>query len=391
MKALRGFLSRAALGIAAFTLYSGTSFSWLGVSDLSLITPADLVKNIIGCGVQPGDIRYIGDKSAAGVFSGGGGWYGIGIDNGIVLCTGKAGNVIGPNKDNATSDTFTPNRTDSDLEVLASQISGVPTQTFDAAVLEFEFTPSSTFVTFDYVFASEEYNEFANTQFVDVFAFILNGINVALVPNTNLPVSADSINGGNPYNAPADPTAIPPRLGPQHPSLFRNNALDTRIYYWETEMDGFTRVLTVNAPVMANRRNIMKIAIADSANASVNSAVFIRAGSFSSAKCPVVVAGSATQLESGALAVSPNPYRPGSGGPNDAGAMSFRNIPGGASVRIYTPGGVLINELVDSDSDRTVTWNARNSSGKPVASGVYIYVVNAADRTISRGKVVIIR
>ena len=42
--------------------------------------------------------------------------------------------------------------------------------------------PASTTLLFSYVFTSDEYNEYVTTQYNDVFAFYVNGVNCALVP-----------------------------------------------------------------------------------------------------------------------------------------------------------------------------------------------------------------
>jgi hypothetical protein len=371
MKALRGFLPRAAVVAALFAAYPGTSYPGIGVSDLNSIQAEELVKTLIGCGVVVGDIRYVGDKAAAGKFSGGNGI--IGFDKGIVLSSGRAAGVAGPNKSPSSGDSFTPDRRDADLE----SISGM--QTHDAVLLEFEFIPSSTYVTFDFVFASEEYNEWANTAFNDVFAFFMNGVNVAMIPGTSTPVSINNLNGGNPYGT-----------NTHYPQYFINNSIDTSGAPYDTEMDGFTTVISVYSPVKANTRNLIKLAVADCSDAAYNTAVFIRAGSFSS-KCPDATVTSSSVFVSASMAVSPNPFRPGSGGSNDAANMTFRSVPAGGTLRLYTTSGRLVYEAADSDGDGMVVWDARNSSGKPAASGVYFYVAKGPDGTVKRGKVVVIR
>ncbi len=79
-----------------------------------------------------------------------------------------------------------------------------PFTTFNSCALEFDFVPIDSFFSFKYVFASEEYPEYACTIFNDVFAFFINGpgyagnTNIALVPGTNIPVTINSINQDDP-------------------------------------------------------------------------------------------------------------------------------------------------------------------------------------------------
>ena len=91
------------------------------------------------------------------------------------------------------------------------------------------------------------------------------------------------------------------------------------------------------------------------------------------------------------LSAYPNPFRPGSGGPQNASEIVVRNIPAGAKVRFYTLAGVLVREVRDDNGDGKVSWDARNASGKDAGSGVYIYAVSAPGSGVKKGKVVIIR
>lgn len=222
------------------------------------LTPQDLVKSIVGSGVQVSNIKYTGVPIAAGTFAGGSGI--IGPETGIVLTTGDAKFVIGPNNSDAAG---TDNGATGDAQLTA--LAGG--QTFNASVLEFDFVPQGNQLRFKYVFGSEEYNEFVNSQFNDVFAFFLNGQNIAKVPGTNQPVSVNNVNDGNPVGTNAT-----------NPQFFVNNSPAQ----FDTQLDGFTKVLPAVANVKPGQLNHFKIAIADTGDGILDSAVFIQAGTFSS-------------------------------------------------------------------------------------------------------------
>jgi hypothetical protein len=130
-----------------------TSLPVFGISITSPVSANDLVNVILGPDFPAvRNVTYTGAGAARGTFDGGLA-SGIGFDSGILLSTGHAGSAPGPNSSAATSQHHNLEG-DTDLDDLL----GVPT--FDAAVLEFEFTLSSTAdLEFRYVFASEEYSE----------------------------------------------------------------------------------------------------------------------------------------------------------------------------------------------------------------------------------------
>jgi hypothetical protein len=88
---------------------------------------------------------------------------------------------------------------------------------------------------------------------------------------------------------------------------------------------------------------------------------------------------------------TPNPFRPGRGGAYDASAITFRALPAGSAVRIYSLAGELVAELKDDDRDGLVTWPAKNASGKDAVSGVYLFIVAPEHGASTRGKIVIVR
>jgi hypothetical protein len=242
------------------------------VQPLNGLTPAQVAQTLVGPGVTISNVSYTGANRAAGIFSGGNGI--IGFDSGVVLSSGCIENVIGPNT-SAGITCVNDMPGDPDLTAIAGQ------PTFDAAVLEFDFVPAGDRVFFQYVFASDEYNEFVGSEFNDAFAFFINGVNYALVGDPAVPITINTINRGQP--------GVPPT----NPELFRNNSPFTPTFAghlcpsggcFDTEMDGLTVVITLEAPVNPGVVNRMKLAIADAADDVLDSNVFIQAGTL--AVCP---------------------------------------------------------------------------------------------------------
>ncbi|MCC7326704.1 MAG: choice-of-anchor L domain-containing protein [Burkholderiales bacterium] len=207
---------------------------------------AALAAMLTGGGVTITNARYTGAAAAAGTFAGA--QASIGIDSGVVLSTGKAANVVGPNVDTGWStDNATPG--DPALDALVA-----PYTTFDAALLEFDATPTADTLAVRFVFASEEYNEFVGSPFNDVIAIFVNGVNCANYGGR--PVSVNTINAG------------------VNPSLYIDNETGLR----DTELDGMTVPLECVAAVTPGVPSRVRIAIADTSDAVWDAAVFLAAG-----------------------------------------------------------------------------------------------------------------
>lgn len=257
------FLKHSAATLLGFGLLTGPAQATV------LVTPTNnantLANTILGSGITINNATYTGALQASGTFTGGNS-AGIGIDNGIILTTGKATAAAGPNNAGNTSNSnVTPG--DPQLNTL------VTNGTNDAASLNIDFTTNGGSLFFNYVFASEEYNEFTNSSFNDVFGFFLDGKNIALVPGTTTPVSINNVNGGNPFGTNAT-----------NPSLYINNPPGSGAY--DIQYDGFTKVLTAQAEGLAPGTHNIKLAIADTADTSFDSGVFIQANSFSNQPVP---------------------------------------------------------------------------------------------------------
>jgi hypothetical protein len=234
------------------------------------LTPANLVTALLGPGVDVSNVTFSGATTAAGTFSGGTGI--VGFESGIMLSSGSIAFVVGSNSQDDVSG-VNAGIGDPDLDGL---IPGYTT--FDRCTLEFDFQCTGTqVIQFQYVFTSEEYNEWVNSPFNDVFGFFLNGVNIALVPGSpGTPVSINNVNCDNPYNPPGgsycnlfvnnDCSDIPPGSFPC------NGVRDT-------EMDGLIVVLTATG-VLNPGVNHIKLAIADAGDQVLDSNVFIQGQSF---------------------------------------------------------------------------------------------------------------
>lgn len=236
-------------------------------TDMTSLTPQQLVQTLLGPGVAPSNIVLNGAPIAAGAFQGG--LTIVGIDNGVMLSSGNIASVLGPNASNWTS-TVTGTPGDPDLNTLTTS------PTFDACTLEFDFLcAAGGQVTFQYVFASEEYNEYVGSVFNDVFGFFLNGVNIATLPN-GTPVAINNVNCGNPYS---------PTAGGNCGLYLNNSCADLPggtfpcIGPFDTEMDGLTVVLTATGTLLPGVNHI-KLAIADAGDQVYDSNVFIRGQSF---------------------------------------------------------------------------------------------------------------
>jgi pimeloyl-ACP methyl ester carboxylesterase len=246
-----------------------TAPTGLVVQDLTgSLTPTDLANALMGEGVTISNVTFTGAEVSSGMFSGGEGI--IGFDAGVILSSGSANNVVGPNQfDNVSTNNGLPG--DPDLDALSGYT------TYDAAILEFNFVPNGDHISFQFVFASDEYNEYVNSQYNDVFGFFVNGVNCALVEGD--PVSINTINYGNPYGT--EPNS--------HPELYINNDLDDGGGSIDTEMDGLTKILTCSSAVVPNQPNHLKLAIADASDHVWDAAVFIKAASITTKRRPVII------------------------------------------------------------------------------------------------------
>src|ERR1043165_787859 len=192
----------------------------------------------------------------------------LGMQQGIVLTTGSDTAVSGPNDSGAEgTDLFSPG--DPSLNSLAQAT------TYDACALEFDMNVLSDSVEFRYIFASEEYLEWVNSGYNDAFAFFISGPgiagqqNIAVIPNTTIPVTIDNLNTNLYSQYYVD-------NGDGYTTPYSNN--NSYIQY-----DGFTRVLTAKKKGLQPCQTYhLKLVIADGGDGIYDSGVFLEANSLTS-------------------------------------------------------------------------------------------------------------
>ncbi|HEY0091435.1 MAG TPA: choice-of-anchor L domain-containing protein, partial [Flavobacterium sp.] len=195
------------------------------------------------------------------------------MQGGVILSTGNVHNAPGPNSAllNDGSALWTG---DTDLEQTLGA-AGISMVSTNATVLEFDFTPISSQFNFDFVFASEEYGNF-QCQFSDAFAFLLTNVNtgvttnLAVVPNTNTPISVVTIRDFI-YNS---------SCNSQNQQYFGSYNGGSQAAGSATNFNGQTVMLNATSTLIPNTPYHIKLVIADRSDHQSDSAIFISSDSF---------------------------------------------------------------------------------------------------------------
>ncbi|MCE3296106.1 MAG: hypothetical protein K0R65_1820 [Crocinitomicaceae bacterium] len=253
----------------AFLLAVQLSFGQLTTS--TTLSPSALVQNVmLGPGVEVSNVQFTGSPQAIGRFNYTGSVFGIA--DGIVLTTGTVFNTgqgpQGPNDEDASG----IDNSAGGAAILESLI-GSNLDTYNAAILQFDFTAVGDEVSFRYIFGSEEYLEFVDEDYNDVFGLFISGPgiignqNIAKLPNQTV-VMIDNVNSQQNsayYVDNGDGNDSPYNSNPQF-----------------IQYDGYTKVLTATSPVQCGQMYHLTIAIADVGDKIVDSGVFLEAQSLTS-------------------------------------------------------------------------------------------------------------
>lgn len=260
--------------VTILTFVSQTSNAQLAVQ---IVTPEEAVQYLVGPNLVVSNITYTGDPLQLGYYNGATGDFPI--QSGIVLSTNGVQDLVLNNPPAMLTSTVSG---EPDLLDIANSVPELIGQNFsvnsvnDVSILEFDFVASGPDLAFNYVFGSDEYLEWVNSNFNDVFAFFISGpgisgpyaapagfpdgaMMISGVPNTNpfLPITVSSVND---------------QLNDQY---YIDNINQNDI-----SLDGFTVTLTATATLDCGETYHMKLAIGDGSDGALESIVAFQEGSF---------------------------------------------------------------------------------------------------------------
>lgn len=198
---------------------------------------------------------------------------GLGLERGLVLTSGSVDLTPGPNLQTGAG-INNNGEGDADLDYLSEQ-QGNNSPSFNACIVELDVFAGTDELVFEYVFGSEEYPEYVNSSFNDIFAFLISGPgiagdpglggakNIAVLPFTTTPVQINSVNN---------------QLNWQY---YRNNEGNQTVAQ-VLEYDGLTadslgikKSLTARQTVIPCNTYHLKLAVADRGDGVLDSGVFI--------------------------------------------------------------------------------------------------------------------
>lgn len=222
------------------------------------------------------NVTYSGCESGIGFFEASDTELGeLGLNAGILLTNGSVGNAVGPNDESGASEAcfppLDPEASDTDLDALIPGFS-----TNDATIIEFDIVSIEPFLELIYSFGSEEYNEYVCSSFNDVFGFFVSGPgfdgpysnnaeNIAVVPDTTVAVSINTINNGESgFGTTACDVVFPEYY------IDNEGNVESDIQY-----DGYTTALFAAFSVEPGETYHIKLVIADAGDSILDSGVFL--------------------------------------------------------------------------------------------------------------------
>lgn len=269
--------ARTVAFLGAILLFSSVS-AQLEVN--STLTPDEYVNDVLlGTGVEATNVQFTGSPVQIGQITGFDPTE-FPIEAGLILSTEVANNPA--NIDDGCMDDFIEDGLevsgDPDLLNIANSVPPLIGQNFsvnsvnDVCAIEFDFVATGDTIKFNYVFGSDEYLAWINSQYNDIFGFFLSG------PGINGPYADNAVN-----------LAEVPGLDPQLAITISSvNNVTNSAYYIDNPanevlcQNGYTVKLTAESEVECGETYHIRLAIADGSDTALESFVILESGSFES-------------------------------------------------------------------------------------------------------------
>ena len=246
---------------------------------VAYVTADQAVQSLLGPGVTYANAAFTGLPAQLGQMTGNTD-ANFQIADGVVIGCSDAQDIVL----NYFGAAITPNIAgDPDLLSVANSVPPLIGQGFtvgsvnNIASLEFDFVAIGDSLNFNYIFGSDEYLQWVNSQFNDVFAFFLSG------PGITGPYSSPAAFPGGAVNI-----AIVPQSTPPLPITISsvNNVLNAA-YYVDNgpglipiNLNGFTVKIAAQYDLECGETYHIRLAIANGSDQALKSDVIIEAGSF---------------------------------------------------------------------------------------------------------------
>jgi len=269
------------LRTTSLALFVGAAFMASAQVEVnSTLTPDQYVNDVLlGTGVEATNVQYTGSPVQIGHITG----FDpdeFPIEGGLILSTEVANNPA--NVDDGCMDEFIEDGLevsgDNDLLTIANSVPPLIGQNFsvssvnDICAIEFDFVATGDTIRFNYVFGSDEYLTWINSQYNDIFGFFLSG------PGINGPYADNAINL-------AEVPGSDPQLAITISSV---NNVTNAAYYVDNPanevlcQNGYTVKLTAESEVECGETYHIRLAIADGSDTALESIVVLESGSFES-------------------------------------------------------------------------------------------------------------
>jgi subtilisin-like proprotein convertase family protein len=246
---------------------------------INLLDPSTAAAMVMGPNVNVSNATFTGDPIQMG-------WAdnipSFTTNGGLILSTSHIQSFY---PGSSLGEPTSPVNTEDDLLTIANSVPPLIGQAFtvadvnDVAILEFDFVAPSAYINLNFVYGSDEYLTYVNTQYNDVFAILISGpgitgpfasppafpdgsANLGIVPNSNppLPITISSLNN---------------QLNSEYYIDNPGNTFNSGV-----SLKGYTTIISSGQVLVPGATYHLKLAIADGSDNSLKSQVIMNTVSF---------------------------------------------------------------------------------------------------------------